>query len=252
MPDRVFRAVVGSLADLRFAGRVEFYIYNEPTKHFEWLLQCIASVRRNVPRSTLMIASNGDYLNPEKIAQLYDAGLNQLLVNCYSPGLFERRSHWPLPADVELDGEIYAPLPAGRRTFKMLDKSNPATFGSGVFKLQNRSGAVPDVLPPTQEPLRRMCVKPFRFMNVNWQGDVLVCCNDYHGDVVMGNVVDAPLDVLWNHPVMNTYRAALHAKDRSLPLCSTCDAPAGAYPGNVDTAWGDTIPAHEITLRPRV
>jgi radical SAM protein with 4Fe4S-binding SPASM domain len=75
-----------------------------------------------------------------------------------------------------------------------------------------------------------MCVKPFRMLNINWRGDALVCCQDYHGEVTVGNVRQATLTELWEGPVMTEYRRHLYRKDRSLPLCRYCDCHAGAYP----------------------
>jgi MoaA/NifB/PqqE/SkfB family radical SAM enzyme len=115
----------------------------------------------------------------------------------------------------------------------MLDKSDPTAFGTGIFRIINRSGNIPEFLPATTAPIERMCVRPFRLLNINWKGEALICCNDYHGGVAFGNVRDSTLTQLWNHPVINEYRRRLLVKDRSLPLCSKCDCHAGAYPHNV-------------------
>ena len=243
-PDLISKALT-ELAGLKYRGRVELYIYNEPCRNFEHLLNVLRMFSTALPGVTFMVASNGDYLDGPRMAELYGAGLQQLLVNCYTPGLFEKRQSWLewLPDDVEVDGPIYTKLARGKRTFQMLDKSNPDEFGSGVFGLTNRSGLLEGYLPPTPEPLERMCVRPFRVLNVNWQGDAMVCCNDYHADVEVGSLHDLTLLELWHHPVMNLYRTKLLDRDRSLPLCDVCDCHAGAYPGNVDTCLLYTSPS---------
>lgn len=225
------------LASVNYRGRVEFYIYNEPMRTRHYLIQCLALFRQTT-KACLMIATNGDYFkSATEIRDLFDKGLNQLLINCYSPGLYQRREAWltELLTDPTVKrGGVYGVNSWRSKTIEMLDKSDPTTFGSGVFGLVNRAGNIPGFLPAPAQPLTRMCVKPFRLLNINWQGDAMVCCQDYYGDVSYGSLASQSLDDLWNHRVMVAYRQHLIRKDRSLPLCRTCDCHAGAYPGNVD------------------
>lgn len=248
MPGVILTKIVRELAELKYSGRVELYIYNEPLYDLEQLRKVVTMVRANVPRVCLMIATNGDYLRNGMLEQLFDLGLNQILVNCYSPGLYEKRLPWinGLPSSVSRTRSVYAKLPPTSRTVAMLDKSDVTKFGKGVFALSNRAGNIPDFLQQTPEPLNRMCVKPFRFFNINWQGNALVCCQDYHAKQRLGSVLDRTLLDLWNDPVLNAYRTHLLAKDRSLPLCRGCDCNAGAYPHNVPKVDGPAAPMCQV------
>lgn len=237
------------LAAIDYRGRIEFYIYNEPTRNLPHLLGVIAQARATVPRACLMLATNGDYLRgPENIVRLYTAGLNQLLINCYSPGLYAKRLPWlaALPASISRTQSVYAVLGPRVQTVQMLDKSNPTTFGTGIFRLVNRAGNIPQFMPALAAPVERMCVKPFRIFNINWQGSALVCCQDYHGKINFGSLKDCTLVELWNHPVMNEYRRRLLQKDRTLPLCRQCDCHAGAYTHNVPPPAGPYASKKEI------
>lgn len=252
MSDMVYNAIVDELASIDYRGRVELYIYNEPLKDFARCLNILADIRYRVPKACLMIATNGDYLRgATQIVQLYEAGLNQLLINCYSPGLFQKRMQWlaDIPPEVDITtGNVYNNTGRKKRVIQMLDKADPAAFGVGVFRLVNRAGNLPaDAgLAVLEAPIERMCVKPFRIFNINWQGVAMVCCQDYHGDMGFGNVPETSLVNLWNHPVMNTYREHLLRKDRSLPLCEKCDCHSGAYPNNVDKDFADDVPATTV------
>lgn len=233
--------VLTELGQMDYRGRVEFYIYNEPLKDMEYLIRVLRQARQLVPRGCFMLATNGDYLrNTGMIKGLFSAGLNQLLINCYSPGLYARRLPWlaELPSEISQTRSVYAVLPSTAQTIQMLDKSDPTTFGTGIFRLINRAGNIPQFLPAAPAPVERMCVKPFRLLNINWKGDAIICCQDYHGAVAFGNVAEYTLAQLWKHPVMNTYRRKLLKKDRSLPLCNKCDCHAGAYPHNVSKPTG--------------
>lgn len=245
----LFLMAIDQLRALNYRGRIEFYIYNEPLKDREWALACIEHARRVVPRATLMIATNGDYLKgTDSIMDLYDAGLNQLLINCYSKGLYERRQPWLLGLlpGVSRSGRVYSATGPRSKVIWMLDKSDPAVFGEGVFGLINRAGNIPKFKPALAQPLERMCVKPFRMLNINWCGHALVCCNDYHGEMAYGTLRDATLVELWNSPVMQTYRARLWRKQRDQPLCDVCDCHSGAYPANVDHSDKKMMPVEQL------
>lgn len=230
--------ILRDLAGLEYKGRIELYIYNEPTRDIPYLLEVIRAVREYAPKACIMVATNGDYLKRgvRDIMPMYEAGLNQLLINCYAKGLHQKRLPWLATLaeqGVEVGGPLYPYIGPRRRTVGLMDKHSPEVFGSGVFRLTNRAGNVPGLGVPV-EPVARMCTRPFRNLNINWKGDALVCCQDYHGDVEVGNVATHTLTELWNSPVLNTYRINLADKDRNLPLCRTCDCHAGAYPHMID------------------
>ena len=241
--------IVGELSVLKYAGRVELYIYNEPTKDWEYLKAVVQALRYCVPRCTIMVATNGDYLRtPERVMELFDAGLNQLLINCYSPGLYAQRVEWfeSLRIDIARGGDMYGAIGPKRKAIKLMDKSDPSQFGSGVFGLTNRAGNIQGFMPAVDKPVSRMCVRPFRILNINWLGEALVCCQDYHGKVKVGNAKGKTVTELWSSPVLNEYRRRLYSKDRSLPLCNKCDCHAGAYPFNVDVPSGPYPSENEI------
>jgi hypothetical protein len=252
MRPELFAKALEELRGLNYRGRIEFYIYNEPAKDIPHLLQCIQQARATVPRSCLMVASNGDYLRgPENIMRMFDAGLNQLLINCYSPGLYAKRLPWlaALPGSISRDKSVYAVLGRKARTVQMLDKSKPEEFGAGVFRLVNRAGNITPFLPALEQPVKRMCTKPFRIFNINWRGQALLCCQDYGAQLHVGNLADYTLAQLWNSPLMNTYRRNLLKKDRTLPLCRKCDCHAGAYPHNVPRPTGPYLSKETIENR---
>ena len=237
MDESILMKCLTELGSIRYTGRIEFYLYNEPTKDFEWLLHCARTARATVPRATLMIATNGDYLRgASRITQLYDAGLNQLLINCYSPGLYEKRQAWLKDLiDVDQGGKVYTVSNSGYRSkvLGMLDKSDITAFGRSSFRLMNRAGNIPAFLPSVDKPVKRVCTKLFRQLAINWKGQALICCQDYHGAHSYGDVATSTLEELWRHPVMNTYRRHSYKKDRAIPLCEKCDQPAGVYPWSI-------------------
>ncbi len=54
-------------------------------------------------------------------------------------------------------------------------------------------------------------------------GDVALCCLDYSGKIVLGNVNDEKITDIWSNEQYRNYRR-LHRTSRQeeIPLCSNC------------------------------
>lgn len=255
MPMEMIERIVDELRALRFAGRVTNYIYNEPMRDSR-CLEIIRLIRRNLPRACIMVSTNGDYLkSADNIEALYEAGVTQLLINVYSASDGD-----PNPGRVAhgaaLAAARYQMLLGWVTTLGLDQESSPYLYARPVariarvepkfgvrkedknlakYELQNRSGNIDWFQPGLQEPLARMCVRPFRMLNINWRGEAILCCNDYHGVTNMGNVADHSLVDLWNCDSMNQYRLYLQNKQRNFTLCDKCDYRGGSYTHMVDT-----------------
>lgn len=244
MPMATIERILGQLSALKYSGRIEFYIYNEPTRD-KRLVDILKRTRTLVPRACLMISTNGDYFrSAADIAKLYDAGLNQMQINIYS---HQRRMDtirgWVDGLQLDQTSSVYQNVGAKKRVCKVVAKFHitKATENKdleGVNHLSNRSGNIPDFRNGLTEPLHKGCTRPFRFLNINYKGDGLLCCNDYYGEMPFGNVAKNTLTQIWNHPTLISYRLKLQAKDRSMPLCDVCDFGGGAYTHMVDTYAG--------------
>jgi len=253
MSPNVFSAVVNNLADLKYKGRIELYIYNEPMKHRNHLEACVARFKKAVPGATLMVSTNGDYMKTYRdLIWLYEIGVRQVVLNAYTARRYPVFKDWEdeiqSEGSVKWTDNVYSKIPKNQFGLKVYDKSDPDEFGGGVFALQNRAGAIPDFLPATTQPVKRMCVKPFRMLNINWNGQAMICCNDYYGDVPAGQVPQETLQEIWFGKVFTLYRRKLLNKDRSLPLCRTCDCHSGAYPANVGEPDANSPEADESAL----
>lgn len=255
MPMDVIEKILAELVSLKYKGCITFYLYNEPFRD-KRLLDIVRMFAEALPSACPSVSTNGDYFKrPEDIARAFDAGFRQMTINVYSaadgknsPMAVEkgieraRARHAQLQGfldhlGVEQTGSLYRHAPRGTRRARVEAKYGigHGTMKMGSFEIQNRAGNIDNFLPPLETALEKMCVRPFRFLNVNWQGDVVLCCNDYHGNITFGNVRDTTLVEAWNSERMNAYRVAMLAKDRNVGLCKTCDYSGGAYPHMVET-----------------
>ncbi len=254
MPMEMIERIISQLEEINYAGCITWYLYNEPLRD-KRLLDIIRSVDARLPRTCQSINTNGDYLKrPEQLKALFDAGLRQVVINVYSAqdgvgtptqqarGIAQAKERadrfegWIRDLGLEPKGSMYTHVPRGSRYAKV-ERKYGLQEGSkkiGSFEMQNRSGNIKHFQAELEEPLPKMCVRPFRFLNVNWKGDVILCCNDYHADIKFGNVMEESLVDIWNSERFNAYRVALLNKDRDIAFCRGCDYSGGSYPHMVE------------------
>lgn len=251
MPTALLLTLAKELGTLHYTGRAEPFIYNEPLRNMELLLWWLRAMREQAPRAVLGLNTNGDYLLPSFLDELFDAGLNQLAINVYSskdgkadPDVVERgiadarkraaKFQAMLDARPWIDqhGSLYQRVSTKARIASVQHKygvTNDGTNFGGGFGLSNRSGNVVWLQRAGKpQTFSGVCTKPFRQLQINHKGEAILCCNDYHGVTTWGNVRRNTLKELWNHVAMNTARAELQDGTRT-GLCAGCDYNGGAY-----------------------
>ena len=249
MSEEVLDRLLEQLVELNFKGCITFYLYNEPFRD-KRMLDIIERFTTALPAVSAGVSTNGDYFKrASDIQKAFDAGLRQMTINVYSAadggidiaaverGIIKSQKRQAVlqgfldELGVDQKGSLYTHAPKGSRRGRV-----EAKFGvghgndkMGSFEIQNRAGNIPKFMEPLAEPLEKMCVRPFRFLNVNWHGDMILCCNDYHGDITFGNVMDTTLLEAWNSDKMNAFRVAMFNKDRDVAMCRGCDYSGGSY-----------------------
>ena len=67
------------------------------------------------------------------------------------------------------------------------------------------------------------CSLPFHQMNILFNGDVIVCCQDWNRDTVVGNVHNSSLKEIWNSEKMNQIRRSIMRKRyNEVKSCQAC------------------------------
>ena len=61
-------------------------------------------------------------------------------------------------------------------------------------------------------------------LQVLWNGDVVPCCYDFNGDLVLGNVDKTSVEEVWNGPAYRKFRQVHYEGNfGAYPLCLVCD-----------------------------
>lgn len=236
--------VAQSMAEALWNSRVEFAMHGEPTMN-PASLEIVATFRQHLPKAYMLMESNGGGLvaDPrERISALYRAGLTTLALDEYQtiklvPKIMERLALPYKDAALTFDNSspparllVYPacgpdgnphhrhPLSDRRLVWiKPIDLSNSGTHAT----LNNHGGAG---APKNQKAAGKRCAKPFREMSVRWDGSVAVCCNDWRGEMPIGNISTMSVDEIWHHPRFTAARRKLYAGQRDFGACNGCDA----------------------------
>ncbi|MBF0189821.1 MAG: SPASM domain-containing protein [Magnetococcales bacterium] len=229
--------IVSELETIGFSKTIGLHLMCEPLMHKK-IMDIIALFRQRLPGVFIRMESNGDALKKiERLGELFDHGLNEILINCYdSPAQWAALNRQLLHTSFA-GGPVWYwnqwrhPPAAPKSQWRMV---RVRAFHGGGFTLKNWAGHVASQRPdPVELPLALPCERPTRRVHVNYLGQVLLCNMDWRFEVVAADLRTQSLTEVINAPLLVEYRQRLAQKDRNMTLCRGCDqgAPSGVQPG---------------------
>lgn len=205
--------IARDLADFSYKGRVTFSGYGEPLLN-KTILEIISIFRRFLPNNTLETNTNGDTLTPNKIKELFSAGLSYIFINLYD-GEFQRKKFDEMMAEAGISSSFY----------NLRDHWVGEALNFGLV-LNNRSGMVDLKVDGSKNPeeLRgSQCYLPFFKMMIDWDGNVIFCSNDWGRVNLIGNVHKSHVKDIWLSKEIQIFRDSLAKGDRDFAPCNTCN-----------------------------
>jgi len=205
--------VARDLASFNYKGRVSFSGFGEPTLNKSFT-DLVAAVCRHLPENILDTNTNGDKLTVEKIVAFYDAGLTAIYVNMYDGP--EQRPHFEA---------MFEAAGTDPKRYRLRPHWGGPDEDYGLI-LNNRSGLVTSPesgMSEVLEPIAHPCYYPFSRLLVDWNGDILLCSNDWGRAVIAGNVLEQHLGDIWMSDVMLEIRRKLMKGDRHHRPCNKCN-----------------------------
>lgn len=156
------------------------------------------------------IVTNGDYLTKEKIIELYNAGISYINISVYEG---QKRFE-----DIE---KMFSNLNVEKIKYILRDRWYGQEKDYGL-KLTNRAGTTnvgnqPKINTNTQ------CYYPFYSMTIDWNGDVLLCPQDWQRRIKLGNINNNSLHDIWIGEGYKKHRTLLFNGTRTILPCSLCN-----------------------------
>ena len=199
--------ILEELKSLSFTGSIAFHCNNELLLDSR-LASWIKKARDLLKSNFFYLYTNGILLNIKLANDLFDAGLNRIIVNNYD--------------------DRFETLPSIGGVLNNLRCLKGEVILNYRFKkecLQNRAGQNPDVKSFLREPLDIICARPSKELVIGYNGIVPLCCADTAWKEVMGNIRETSLKDIWFSDFFKEVRKKLAAGDRSCTdICKVCDA----------------------------
>jgi 2-deoxy-scyllo-inosamine dehydrogenase (SAM-dependent) len=204
MSPALFRKIIDELADMGFDGCINPQRYGEPLTDSR-LIQFMQYAHARLPRATLKLYTNGDFLTPALLDQLYDAGVRDYFITVHS-------ADEPSFTDsINRISQLKKHMKNKRRNIKLEYQT------CYDMALCNRGGlvAVDERRQPTWS-----CTD--EAIAISYRGDVLLCCNDYLGVAAFGNLQHESLIDIWSKPEFVKIRRELRRNVYTLDICKKC------------------------------
>jgi radical SAM protein with 4Fe4S-binding SPASM domain len=176
-----------------FGGVVSLSYYNEPL--FDERIHEVGGYAQRAGFRKVQLCTNGDMLN-EKTARRLDGCFDQIRI-----ALYEERTQERMAA------------------IQGMFATTAVLFGSGLHQLTHYSpAAIREIAGGVNEP----CYHVGRNMIINYNGDVLACCDEIVPHFDLGNVCNSSLQDLWEGKQDLVRTLSQRGGRRNYPYCMTC------------------------------
>jgi MoaA/NifB/PqqE/SkfB family radical SAM enzyme len=209
MKEDVFLKMVGDLESFQFSGLIAPHLYGEPLTDPR-LTKWMSILRKSLPRSTIKVVTNGDFLDKKKFDDLIAAGVNYFNISKHGATLPK--------ALIELIDSL-TPQERKKR-FNVLDFYQD--YKNQQSMLNTRGGEVHLRHQSLQKKRNPIACSFVVYPVLNTYGELILCCNDYHNDHTFGNIMEQHLLDLWNSPKNMEVRKRIFKAYFDLPICQNC------------------------------
>lgn len=195
------------LSIIGFKNRLGWSGNGEPllTKDFLKLVKLVSSKNPNI--SSHEINTNGDLLTERLVDEIYQSGINHIIVSVYDG-----------QESLDKFSEMFSKYDVHSYTLRMsFNTVDPVGF-------TNRGGMVDVNRDKIKEFKDNKCFLPFYKLIIDWNGDVLVCCEDWGRKSKSElNINTHSLREIWFSEKLKRYRDRLSVGDRSMSPCNVCN-----------------------------
>ncbi|MGO4744066.1 radical SAM/SPASM domain-containing protein [Serratia quinivorans] len=196
MPIETFKKAIDDLSKINYSGRISPHFFGEPLLD-ERLPELMRYVRYKLPKSQIIIHTNGIRLSKERYDACIDAGVTGFLVTQHTK---------TMPKNIV---SIIDSKYAKHGTLKVRSLDNITLF--------NRAGSV----KPKKERKMERCYYLSDEISITHTGNV-VCTNDFGESHVFGNVNDNSLLDIWYSQEFRRVRKEIRSGVFNLDMCKKC------------------------------
>ena len=216
----LIRKMAIELRSIKYQGAIVLCGFGEPLLHPD-IIEVVSILSKT---ARIEIVTNGDYLTPSIITNLVEAGVGYFVVSMYD-GVHQ----------VEKFKSLFLDADCSEEKFILRDRWHSEADGFGL-KLTNRAGTIKI---GDQDPIdiSHPCHYPAYSMTIDWNGDALLCVQDWNKKVKLGNIFSQSLIEVWLSKALQKRRNQLINGKRKQSPCNLCNADGTLHGYNHVKAW---------------
>jgi len=255
----LFAKIASELTSAPLLSRVVFELHNEPLldkRIFEW----VKYSKSMSPGKSCVIVTNGELLDRFSLTDIMQSKVDSLIIslNAHSKPMYESineglnydkvmRNVLALLSDQHLARKVTLGFVITRQNVQEVQEATRHWKKHGVktrvMAITNRAGSLGDYerfklesgdyFTPLFLRIWRYltssardllgCEGPFYQMTILFNGDVIICCQDWKRTTLVGNIRDSSLREIWNSKRMNEIRRLIVRKRyEQIESCREC------------------------------
>ena len=206
MSDKVFKKIIDDLEKIKYNNTLMLLANNEILLDKK-IFDRMRYARKKLPLCHMKMFTNGKLLTIKKFQYILDNNLvDEIIINNYSSSL-------------KLNPEIQKVYDEFKN--KNINISTVINMRYKDEVLSNRANSAPN--KKTSEVINDYCALPFTDININPEGNLLICCCDALEKTNLGNVMDDDILSLFNNKKYINLRGKMLLGRSNNEFCKTCD-----------------------------
>jgi len=217
MDEGLFRKIIDELSDLDYFGRIHPSFYGEPLLD-KRLPDLVKYTREKLPKAHIRILTNGDFLTVNLFNHLLSCGVNSFEISLHESGSMSKNIALLLEYlkdKPELKKKVLLRTPQKEVKKELSKLGFRVDYLNSLF---NRGGLI-EVPKEILRPISK-CDAPSKCLEIDVNGNVVLCCNDYLSSVVLGNLKEESIMEVWrkNKEIRRKIRKGIFEFD----ICKKC------------------------------
>lgn len=196
-----YKKLIDELAEHNYRGEITPNFYGEPLLD-KRIYDFVHYSRQKLPFCQIVINTNADALNVEKLERLIESGVSIVVISQHDPV--------PSKAIKTIQDHLEA-NPERRSQVQIYNWTLPGRI------LSNRGGLVEDTR--VQYMSDSGCFRSRR-ATLTHDGEMVICCEDYNAEYVYGNVTEKGFMDVWK--ASQQHRRSIYIGDYQEPICKVC------------------------------
>lgn len=201
MKEELFYKIIDELVVLNFSGRFSPHFYGEPLLD-KRIVRFITYTRKKLPKTFIKLFTNGDFLTYKCFVELMEAGVDVFRIALHDNGLSDTLK-LTLSKVNDKDKKRRIEL------VKYFDNDD---------LLMNRGGLI-----SVKHDLKMKYCGYVSGITIDYEGNMLLCCQDYFSKYKFGNLKSENIIDIWNKPGYKRTRDKISSGLWALKICKTCN-----------------------------